>query len=162
MLELLVQFFAPWASVYGDSAILSTGIPFVHLAGILFGGGRALVADGLVLRSPSLDRFKTAGHLGFLRDSHRDVITGLTVAAIAGGLMVTADLRHFLETPLYYVKMGTVLLLLGNGVRIRSLEASLAAGGESGSSAWPKARGHAAASAVLWLAIVAMGLALKN
>ena len=34
-----------WARVYADSRAISTGIMFVHLAGLLLGGGAAVAAD---------------------------------------------------------------------------------------------------------------------
>ena len=69
MLESLASLFAPWAGFYADHTRLSTAITYSHIAALLWGGGRAVTADLLTLRSRGLNEFQAEGHLKFLKGS---------------------------------------------------------------------------------------------
>ncbi len=157
MLESLNDFLSPWASYYGDHTWLSNAVTFLHLAGLLWGGGRAVTADLVTLRSRGFDEFQSAGHLKFLKASHRDVLIGLTVATISGLLMFTSDFDHFLKAPIYWAKIAGVVVLLGNGIFLKRAEVGLELGGSSGSTAFGMAKRHAAASLFLWFATTLLG-----
>ena len=58
---------ARWARLYADHKAVSGGVTYVHLAGILLGGGLALSADRIVLRwssEPAPDRSRELESLG--------------------------------------------------------------------------------------------------
>lgn len=157
MLESLNDLLSPWASYYGDHTWLSTAVTFLHLAGLLWGGGRAVTADLVTLRSRGLGEFQSAGHLAFLKASHRDVIIGLVVATVSGILMFTSDFDHFLKAPIYWAKIAAVVVLLGNGIFLKQAERGLEAGGPAGEGAYAMARRHAAVSLLLWFATTLLG-----
>ena len=52
MVEGLIEFFAPWAKLYGDSKVIPTVVAFGHVSALLWGGGRAVAADLVALRAP--------------------------------------------------------------------------------------------------------------
>ena len=162
MADFLEGLFAPWARWYGDSTLLATLVGFVHLAGVLWGGGRAVVADAVLLRARDPERFAREGQLAFLVTSHRDVLIGLGLVVVSGLLLFGADVRHYFETPLYWLKMAAVVLLLLNGWGVRRTESLLAPGNESAARAWRRARLHASASLGLWFVVVLLGQGLVN
>src|SRR6185437_11779227 len=45
LVDQLARLAQPWASLYGDSVALQTGITFLHVAGIFLGGGFAIATD---------------------------------------------------------------------------------------------------------------------
>lgn len=156
MTETLAAWVGPWAAFFGEHGAVSIGIAFLHVGGMLWGGGRAVTADLLTLRAPSRERFLADGQLGFLAASHRDVLRGLVVTAGSGILLFAADLEHYIGAPTYWAKMGAVAVLLINGLFLRRLEAPLAA--EGGEAAWAGARRHAGISLVLWFVTLLLGL----
>ncbi len=162
MVEGLIGFFAPWAKLYSDSNVLPAAVAFVHVAALLFGGGRAVTADLLALRSPTLEGYRSSGSFRFLLESHRDVLTGLVIAAISGIALSTADLEHFLSSKFYLAKLSVVFLLVANGVFIKRYERSLQNGTGTGEGSWQGTRRHAMISLVLWFSAVLLGLTLAN
>lgn len=159
MTETLAAWFGPWASFFGDHAVVSIGVAFLHVGGMLWGGGRAVSADLLTLRSPARDRFVAEGHLRFLAASHRDVLRGLVVTVASGGLLFAADVEHYLGAWTYWAKMAAVAALLVNGLILRRFEAPLGAEtGDGGDAAWSGARRHAGISLVLWFITLLLGL----
>ena len=162
MVEGLIEIFAPWAKLYGDSKVIPTVVAFGHVSALLWGGGRAVAADLVALRAPSLEGYRSAGGLRFLVESHRDVLTGLVIAAITGVALSTADLKHFLSSPFYFAKLAVVFVLLGNGVFVKRYETSLQTGTGTREGSWRGTRRHAAISLVLWFSAVLLGLALVN
>lgn len=163
--EALVQLSAPWAARYGDSAALATAITFLHLAGVLVGGGMALAADRATLRAARADAAARARLLDDLALTHRPVLLGLGVAAASGVLLLAADLETYLGSPLYWAKMGLVLALLANGAVLTRAERSLrASGGEAVPEhpAWRVLGRTAHASRALWLLTLLAGVAVLN
>jgi hypothetical protein len=49
--EFLLEAAQGWARVYADSQLMSTGVIYLHLAGLLLGGGAAVAADRETLKA---------------------------------------------------------------------------------------------------------------
>lgn len=162
MVAWLIEFFAPWAKLYGDSKVVPTVVAFAHVSALVWGGGRAVAADLLALRAPSLEGYRATGGLRFLVESHRDVLLGLSIAAISGIAQSTADLEHFLSSRLYFAKLAVVFVLLVNGAFIKRYETCLQTGTGTGEGSWRGTRRHAVISMVLWFSAVLLGLSLVN
>ena len=114
---------ARWAKFYGDRTSVSTSITYLHLAGVLLGGGFAVVADRETLRvsgaSASLKERVPA--IDRIHDVHRWVLGGLALTFVTGFLMLFADLRTYLPSVVFWSKMTLIALLLGNGyLRLRA------------------------------------------
>lgn len=125
-----------WAHLYNNSNAVSNAVMYLHLAGMLVGGGFAIVADRDAFRSPpARDDFGQV---------HKWVVGGLAAVFASGILMMLADMNTYLTSTVFWVKMGLIALLLGNGyARVR---AEAAAG--------PWLRRTSAVSVVLWLAVL--------
>ena len=163
-LQAIEQLFDPWKQTYSDSVTLSTGITAVHLLAMLFGGGLAIAADRttLMLRGEKLDQRKQ--HLFDLSALHRPVLIALTISAISGIAMLTSDLKTFVASPVLWIKLGLVALLLINGVLLERTESALrkSADTEGSESLWSRLKFNAISSLVLWAATLVAGITLVN
>ncbi|MHB1329851.1 MAG: hypothetical protein ACYC2K_16760 [Gemmatimonadales bacterium] len=160
-MEFLDQLAAPWARLYAESTAVSNAVVLLHLTGILWGGGRAVTADVMILRSAGLDRFREQQGTEFLAASHRQVLAGLAAIVFSGALMVLADRAHYFGTTLYWVKMGVVALLVVNGATLTRLHRTLTGDALSRSN-WGRVRLHSAASLLLWFVILGLGVWLGS
>lgn len=163
--EALVELTAPWAAQYADSPALATAVAFLHLAGVLVGGGTALAADRATLRAVRADAAARARLLDDLAQTHRPVLLGLGVAAASGLLLLAADLEAYLGSALYWAKMALVLVLLANGAVLTRAERSLRAAGAGAvpdHPAWRALGRTAHASRALWLLTLLAGVAILN
>ena len=93
-----------WARVYADHKAVSGGVTYVHLAGILLGGGLAVSADRTVLRwspEPGPDRSRELQSLGA---SHRWVVGGLGLTFVSGLGMLLADVDTYLASAVFWTR----------------------------------------------------------
>jgi len=120
--DVLVHATRGWARVYADSTIVSTGVIYLHLAGLLLGGGAAVAADRETLKAAREPEPVRADHLAFLRTVHGIAITGLAMLAVSGLAMLLADLDTFWSAKAFWIKMSLIALLLANGLVMRQAE----------------------------------------
>ena len=149
---------ARWAHLYESRKALSAITTFVHLGGVLLGGGAAVVADREALQVREMDAAWTH-ELARWRRVHRWVIAGLVLTALSGIAMFFSDVDTFLPSVLYWTKMSLIVLLLANGyVRLRA-ERVLERGP---SGALRTFRVTSVLSLVLWFAILLAGAFLPT
>src|SRR5439155_99491 len=149
------QILTRWAHLYGRTPVSAT-LTYLHLVGILVGGGVAVAADRASLRlSPATPDW--SNELTRLAGVHRWVVAGLALIFASGVLMMLAELDSVATSVVFWTKMGLIALLLGNGyVRMRAenaLQQGLAAG-------WRRFRRASVASLVLWLVVLFAGTLL--
>ena len=144
-----------WASFYDRHHAVSVTVRYLHLVGLVTGGGTALAADRQVLRALHAGPARRAEVLAELRGSHRVVVPALAVVVASGALMTAADSATFFASRLYWAKLGLVALLLVNGLGLLRAERALEAGrGHS----WRGLGVASTASLVLWLTILLAGV----
>lgn len=160
LLKSIEELFAPWQSIYSDSAIISITVTALHLIGMLVGGGLAIAADRATLRISHEQPGERERHLGELNAIHRPVLIALALLSITGILMVASDIETFINSPVLWIKLGLVALLVLNGVVLERTETSLRRGTEK--SSWGKLRVAAMCSIGLWIATLAAGVVLVN
>src|SRR5439155_25024898 len=116
---VLSQLLARWAHLYGHTPVSAT-VTYLHLVGILVGGGVAVAADRAALRlSPATPDW--SGELARLASVHRWVVAGLALIFASGLLMMFAELDSFATSVVFWTKMGLIALFLGNGyIRMRA------------------------------------------
>ena len=145
VVQSLAHLFAPWQSLYGDSKTVAAVVNAVHLTGLLFGGGLAVAADRTTLRAlkgERTDRMRALAELGAV---HRPVLLALGVLFVSGVALAGADVETFAASPIFWIKLGVVALLLLNGAVLARTEHELrrtepGEPGEPGSGAgsgWP-------------------------
>lgn len=161
------ELFAPWQSLYSDSTVVSTTITALHLIGMLIGGGLAIAADRATLRITEEQPGERERHLGELNAIHRPVLMALSLLFVTGVAMVAADVSTFLTSPVLWVKLGFVALLVFNGVVLERTETALRrADGDltstSKQASWGRLRTAAMTSIALWLATLVAGTILVS
>jgi len=151
---------APWARLYSDSKIVSTGVTFAHIGGILLGGGCAVAGDRMSLRFRSMDPACQHTHLDELAALHRPVLTGLSVTFVSGLLLLAADLETYLGSRIFWAKMTVIAVLLLNGIQLQRAERALHREPERPEQRWVPIRRAAIISLTLWFSATLLGTAL--
>jgi hypothetical protein len=163
LVDQLADLTQPWASLYNDSLALQTAITFLHLAGIFLGGGFAIATDRetfVALRAARLSG--QIRHLAHLHTIHRPVLVGLVMALGSGFLLLAADVETFARSPVFWVKMMLLGLLLANGYLLGRTETTLREGAPDSPGLWARLRYISAASIALWLGLILAGTVLMN
>ena len=150
------QLLAGWARLYGHTPVSAT-VTYLHLVGILLGGGVAVAADRASLRlSPeTLPDWRT--ELDRLAAVHRWVVGGLALIFASGLLMALAQVANFGTSVVFWTKMGLVALLIGNGYARLRTEIALRQGSLA---AWSWFRRTSTASLMLWFLVLLAGTLL--
>ena len=159
--QALIDLTAPWGDFMKHSKITKTIVIFLHLAPIVVGGGVAIGLDRLSLRLSKGDAPDRDRHLAELARTHNVVIYSLAVSIISGLALVAAEIDNFPTSWIFWVKMAFIAILLVNGVRMKSIETSMARSGPSEAD-WARLHTVALASITLWLTITFLGVALSK
>ena len=169
MLQQLVAALEPWTSIYSNSKVIPAVVTSVHLIALLFGGGLAIAADRATLRVGRRGAADEARQLAELRAVHKPVLVALVVLFASGVLLTAADLETFATSPVFWVKLGLVTLLLANGLvlertesRLRGLSAREIVPTARVRSLWRRLRTSAVMSVVLWTTTLVAGTLLVN
>jgi len=163
LVDLLERVAQPWASLYNDSTPLQTTVVFLHLAGIFLGGGFAIATDRetfVALRAARLSG--QIRHLAHLHTIHRPVLVGLVLALGSGFLLMAADVQTFMRSPVFWVKMVLLGLLLANGYVLARTETALREGEPDSPGLWARLRYISGASIALWLGLILAGTVLMS
>ncbi|HEY7878828.1 MAG TPA: hypothetical protein VIC55_11405 [Gemmatimonadaceae bacterium] len=166
-LQQLVRILEPWQSAYSNSKVLPVAVTAVHLTSLLFGGGLAVASDRSLLRAMRADAAERVRQLVHIREVHRPVLVALALMFVSGLLFATADIKTFLTTPAFYVKLSLVALLVTNGAVLTITETRLrltvAAGQEEQARPlWNRLRVSSWCSLFLWSATLLAGVVLAN
>jgi hypothetical protein len=149
--EFLIHAAQGWAKLYADSKPISIGVIYIHLAGLLLGGGAVVAADRETLKAAREADPVRADHLAFLGTVHGIAIAGLGILAASGVAMLLADLETFWSARAFWIKMSLVVLLLANGLLMRQAERLARTLPEK---AWRQLKATSIVSLVLWFAIL--------
>ena len=156
---MLTSLLQSWASMYSDSAALRTSIGFLHVAGLLAGGGSAIAADRATLVAWRRDAASRLTHVRVLHGTHRAVLIGLTLVTISGVLLFAADVDTYLHSRVFWIKMGMIVLLFANGSVLVHAGRKAQHGTQA---AWTRLRWGSLASLALWFLTTLLGAALPN
>jgi hypothetical protein len=163
MVDQLARLAQPWSSLYSNNRAVQTTVTFLHLAGIFLGGGFAIATDRetfVALRAARLSG--QIRHLAHIHTIHRPVLVGLVLALSSGFLLMAADVQTFARSPVFWVKMVLLGLLLGNGYILARTETALREGEPDSPVLWARLRFISAASIVLWLGLILAGTVLMS
>jgi hypothetical protein len=142
-----------WAAFCDAHRVVSVTVRYVHLAGLVVGGGAALSADWQILKAARATPSQRDATLAALARVHHVVVPALAVVVLSGVLLTAADTGTFLTSRLYWTKMGFVALLLLNGAGLMLAESQAAAG-----RGWRWLSVFSGASLFLWLLILYLGV----
>ncbi|HEX4575035.1 MAG TPA: hypothetical protein VH158_07880 [Gemmatimonadales bacterium] len=158
-LTALSHLLAPWAHFYRHTTGVSTTVTYLHLAGILLGGGLAVATDRASLRLAPGTMPDWSQELARLAGVHRWVVASLAIIFVSGALMMLAEIETFAPSVVFWSKMGLIVLLLGNGYARMRAETAL---GRGRSAAWRGFRLTSITSLALWFLILLAGTLLQS
>lgn len=147
MPTLLAPWIDAWTTLYSNSAALRTSVAFAHIAGLVVGGGSAIVADRATLAAWRRDAGARLAQVRVLHATHRGVLVGLGVVTVSGVLLFAADVDTYLDSSVFWVKMGLIALLVANGGVLVAAGRRAQAGQQR---AWATLRYGSIASIALW------------
>jgi len=150
---------ARWAHFYGQTTAVSATVTYLHLFGILLGGGFAIAADAAVLRLSPETVPDWPKELDRLAAVHRWVVGGLALIFASGLLLLLAEVDTFATSVVFWTKMGLVALLIGNGYARLRFEIALRRGCVA---RWAWFRRTSIASLALWFLILLFGTLLHS
>jgi hypothetical protein len=150
---------AAWAAFYSGSAVARTLVAFVHIAGLVGGGGAAVVADRATLRATRRGRVVTREQIDAIHHTHRVVIIGLASLIVSGVLLFAGDVSTYAFSKLFWIKMTMVAALMING----AILVRVGRGEETpGEGTRRKMRWTAGLSFALWFLTTLAGAGLPN
>ena len=159
MLPGLAHAAAMWTAWYSDSPVIRTTVNFAHIAGLVVGGGAAIVEDRAMLAALRQDEDARRRRVEAQRLAHRVVLSGLAIAVVSGCLLFAADWDTYLYSKVFWMKMVLVVLLVANGVMLTRAEHAAVQGEPR---AWGRLRQSAMVSLALWFLTTLAGAALPN
>jgi hypothetical protein len=148
-----------WVSLYANHAALRTGIEFLHIGGLVAGGGCAITADLATITAARQGSATRTVQLQLLDRTHRIVVLGLAALVVSGLLLFGADVQTFLYSRIFWLKMGLMVLLLINGALLLQGERQVRRGE---AHAWTRLHYAAISSLILWTVTTLAGAALPN
>ena len=92
---------------------------------------------------------------------HAVVVGGLALSFVSGVLLFLSDVDEYLGSPIFWVKLGFVGLLLLNGFLMTRTEKALASGGDE-TALWARLRTISVLSLVLWTTTTLVGVVLMS
>ena len=165
--DKIVAWCAPWNHLFGHSKLISGGVLGVHIMMLFLGGGLATAADRMTLRIASGDAAMRGVQLREVDAVHPLVLVAIVMLFISGVLLAAADVETFLPSPIFWIKLVLVALLLVNGALLTGVERRLRSHAEDGASSvgdreWGRVRLFSIFSVVLWTATAVVGIVLSN
>jgi len=159
MRELLAAALETWVSFFSNQPIVRTLIGFLHVGGLLAGGGCAIYADRALIMAGQLGTAERAAQLQALKGTHRIVLAGLASIIVSGLFLFAADLETYLYSKLFWTKMGLTALLLVNGGFLIRAERRAENGDARG---WRGLMMTSVTSILLWFLTTLAGSGLVN
>jgi hypothetical protein len=148
-----------WSALYANHAALRTGVEFLHIGGLVVGGGCAIAADLTTLRAHREGAVSRTMQLQLLQTTHRVVLLGVVALTVSGLLLFAADVDTFLTSKIFWLKITLFVALLFNGAMMQRGERQVLRDEEG---AWVRLRRIATVSLWLWLLTTLAGAALPN
>jgi hypothetical protein len=156
---VIQQLLDAWTSLYSNHAALKTGIAFMHIGGLVAGGGGAITVDLATITAARTRSAALTTQLHLLKRTHAVVIVGLIALVISGVLLFAADVDTFISSRIFWMKMGLMVALLANGVLLVRTEHDAI---HPERQAWRRLHFIATVSLILWFLITLAGAALPN
>jgi hypothetical protein len=162
LVDSLTTLAAPWAAFYSRSAPTELGMTGLHVVTMLLAGGLAIGFDRGNLRSRRWDPSLRYHHLDELHAVHRIVVLLLALCLASGVALFAADVKTYVVSLAFWIKMALIVLLLVNALVLIRSEGTLRGGAQgAAAAAWTTLRITSIASVVLWSAIAVVSVALS-
>jgi hypothetical protein len=161
MVRDLVGFTGPWRSLFSHSATLEMAVVGTHVLSMLVAGGLAIAHDRGTLRANRWTAAIREHHFSELHAVHRTIVVALAICMLSGLALFAADVKTYIVSVPFWIKMSLIAMLLANAVVMTSAEGTLrvASTGEA-AIAWRRIGTSSIVSAVLWGSIVLVSIVL--
>lgn len=156
---MLANLLDTWSSIYSNHALLRSAITFMHVGGLMLGGGCAITADLATIAAVREGAFGPTMRLHVLKRTHAIVVAGLVALSASGALLFAADAGTFLHSRIFWLKMALMASLLVNGLVMLGGERRVRHGD---ARAWGRLHATAVSSLVLWFLTTLVGAGLPN
>src|SRR5262249_9470751 len=100
--DMFGQWIEGWSTFYSAHASLRSAVEFVHVGGLLAGGGCAVAADLATISSARENSAARATELQLLKRTHGLVVAGLVALVVSGVLLLAADLPTYLHSMVFW------------------------------------------------------------
>jgi hypothetical protein len=166
-IERIAQWCAPWNDLFSHSSIVSGSVTGLHIMALVIGGGLAIAADRMTLRVANGDVAARRAQISEVRAVHSIVLAGIVLLFVSGVLLAASDVETFLPSPVFWIKLGFVALLVVNGAVLTMTERRIT-GGHGGEfpdiddRTWARVRLLSVLSVFLWTSTAVAGIVLSN
>jgi uncharacterized membrane protein len=165
--DRIVAWCLPWNHLFGHSKLISGGVLGIHIMALFLGGGLAVAADRMTLRVAAGDATTRRAQLREVGAVHPLVLIATVLLFVTGVLLAAADVETFLPSPIFWLKLALVTLLVVNGALLTRDEKRLRAHVDDESSDasgrdWARIRLFSVFSVCLWTATAVVGIVLSN
>src|SRR5258708_1567607 len=117
-----------WNSFYSTHAAIRTLVGFIHIIGLVAGGGCAITADLATIIHARDREAARSTQLHLLERTHAIVVGGLVALTLSGLLLFAADMPTYLPSRVFWIKMALLALLIVNGALMLAGEKRAARG----------------------------------
>jgi hypothetical protein len=158
----LVAVTAPWRVLFNHSAPVQMFVVGVHVLSMLVAGGLAIAHDRGTLRAGRWLPAIREHHVEELHAVHRVVVPALAICMLSGVALFASDVRTYVVSVPFWIKMSLLSLLFGNALFMTAAETTLRVGaGGAAAVSWARIRATSVASACLWGSIVLVSIVLS-
>src|ERR1700736_2045307 len=121
----LVQLTGPWRSAYSHSPALEMAVVGTHVLSMLVAGGLAIAHDRGTLRADRWTPEIRKHHFAELHAVHRTIVAALAVCVLSGLALFAADVKTFVASVPFWIKMSLIAMLLANALIMTASEGTL-------------------------------------
>jgi hypothetical protein len=158
----LVGLTAPWRSLFSHSAPVEMSVVGMHVLSMLVAGGLAIAHDRGTLRAGRWTSAIREHHFAELHAVHRTIVVALAICMLSGVALFAADVKTYVVSVPFWIKMALIAMLLGNALIMTATEGALRVdSGGAAAVAWTRIRASSIVSAVLWGSIVLVSIVLS-
>lgn len=158
----LVAATAPWHALFDRAPAVEMSAVGIHVLSMFVAGGLAIAYDRGSLRAARWAATVRDHHVSELHAVHQVVLAALTICMVSGLALFASDVKNYVISVPFWIKMALIAGLLGNALIMTSSETSLRGGGDgTASGAWSRIRTASIVSIALWASIVLVSIVLS-
>lgn len=158
----LVGVTTPWRSLFSHSAPVEMSVVGTHVLSMLAAGGLAIAHDRGTLRAGRWTPAVRQHHVAELHAVHRVIVAALAICMLSGVALFASDVRTYVVSVPFWIKMGLIAMLLGNALIMTATEGTLRVeSGGAAAIAWSRIQVTSIVSAFLWGSIVLVSIVLS-
>jgi hypothetical protein len=162
LVHYLIGVTGPWRALFNQVAAVEMAVVGVHVLSMFVAGGLAISHDRGSLRAARWPSAVRDHHAVELHAVHRVVVAALTICMASGLALFAADVKTFVVSVPFWIKMALIAGLLVNALMMTASEASLRVEGSGTATlAWSRVRTSSIVSIALWASIVLVSIVLS-